>query len=108
MPLRRFALALLGACLAVGIASPHPAYALQLGLNDGESFQYGLRPAQRAVALAHARTAGASLIRLSVNWDDVDVLPPLSSAEARDPGWAGYRWGSLDSQVGAVIGEIEP
>lgn len=67
------------------------------------SFQYGLRPDQRAIALSHARTAGASLIRLSVNWDDVDVQPPVG-AEARNPNWIGYRWGSLDSQVHAVIG----
>ena len=103
MPLRRSALALLVACLVAGIAPPHSASALQLGFNDGESFQWGLSPDQRAIALAHAQSAGASLIRLSVNWNGVDLEPPQSSAQARDPNWDGYRWGALDTQVRAVV-----
>jgi hypothetical protein len=82
---------------------------MRLGFNDGRSFQYGLDPDQRAVALAHAHAAGASLIRLSVNWGTVSFAPPLTAAGARDPNSHEYRWGPLDAQVRAVVGAgLEP
>src|SRR2546423_7304870 len=77
---------------------------MRLGFNDGVSFQGGLSSEQRDVALAHARGAGASMIRLSIGWNAVDVQQPSSRAEVRDPNWSGYRWGPVDSQVRAVLG----
>jgi hypothetical protein len=84
---------------ASALAAPAP---LTLGMNDPDAFQGGLAPDQRAVALAHARDSGASIVRLGFSWAAIEPKAPSGSAQARDPGWAGYNWTETDAEVRAV------
>lgn len=92
--------AALAALLALAVCSTASAAprTLRTGFTDIDSFQVQTG-SERALALQHARGAGASIVRLPGSWLNVEPVAPPSAAAARDPAWAGYNWAALDSQV---------
>jgi hypothetical protein len=100
--LRRTALAAL-ACAALGagtLTAPAGAGAsaprgLLTGLTDGLAFESAPEP-DRAIAYQHAHAAGASIIRLTFAWANIEPAAPPDDATARDPGWPGYHWQLVD------------
>ena len=54
---------------------------------------------ESALVFRRIRAAGASFARFSAHWSDVAPKKPPTRADARDPGWSGYRWESVDRQV---------
>jgi hypothetical protein len=58
---------------------------------------------QRATALPMARAAGASYVRLFLEWRAIAPVTPPQGFVATDPTTPGYRWDNMD----AILGEIE-
>jgi len=112
--MRRFALALavvLAAATAL-LLPPNAAAArgLQLGFHDDDAFT-GPSDPESALALQHARDAGATVARFFVYWNTVAVsgTPPADLAAAADPAWPGYDWTRTDRTVRRMASAgIEP
>jgi cellulase (glycosyl hydrolase family 5) len=58
---------------------------------------------QRAMALPMARAAGASYVRLFVEWRAIAPATPPQGFVAADPASPGYTWGNMD----AILEEVE-
>jgi hypothetical protein len=93
------ALALLAAAAPAG-AAPAP---MALGMQDPFAFQGELKGAQLELALARAREADSSIVRLGVSWRYYQKRKPKSRAQARDHRWKGYDWAQVDAEVRAVV-----
>jgi hypothetical protein len=91
------------AALATAAGAAAAPARFDLGIQDFETFQGNLSPDERAVALTHAHEAGASIIRLSLSWRDIDTRDPGTRANATNPDWAGYRWAEYDREIRAVV-----
>ncbi len=74
---------------------------LTLGFADDEAFT-DLPAADVATNLEHAKSAGASVLRVELRWSDVAPKRPPSPAVAADPGWSGYRWDHADEVIRAI------
>jgi hypothetical protein len=62
-----------------------------------------------AIAFAHARQTGATVVRLSLDWRQVAPRPLSAGADPADPGNPRYRWGAVDRQVRlAVQARLQP
>ena len=79
---------------AAGAATP------VLGLSDDLAFTDS-RPAQRALAFAEARRAGARLVRITLDWSLVAPGGPVkpSGFDAAEPADLAYRWGYVEDAV---------
>src|SRR5947207_699427 len=90
-----------GASASAARARSHP---IQTGLQDGAAIFY--RPTA-PLAMAHIRAAGASWVRLDVEWRQ--VAPPGSSKpagfDAANPGDPSYDWGGVDFAVREAVGK---
>jgi hypothetical protein len=87
-----------GALLAFPAQSPAAVHGLTLGFTDFTAFEYSTG-ADRQLELQRARTAGASIIRLGMDWATTSPTKPPSLAQERDPSWVGYNWADTDSTV---------
>src|SRR5436190_1361522 len=90
----------LALALLAGLVPAHSQarHGLLTGFTDHEAFQR-LDLAQRRAAFQHMRSAGGSVVRLTVSWRDIAPTRPPNAAAARDPAWSGYHWGSVDDAV---------
>jgi hypothetical protein len=87
---------------------PFPAGGLVRGVSDGTLFKSTDGP-EREAAFALARSSGAAVARITVDWRNVapDIPPP--GFDARDPASAGYRFGILDAAVrSAAASGVQP
>jgi len=83
------------------LAVPQAASArhtLRTGFTDDSVFR-SAPPGERLAGFGHVHSAGGSVVRVFFSWAELAPTPPPSSAVARNPGWAGYRWGTLDRVV---------
>jgi hypothetical protein len=85
------------------VATASAAQGFQLGFTDFGAFE-NATGVERQTALQHARDAGASIIRLGMDWDATSKTKPPSLAVERDPSWAGYDWSETDSTVRSTAG----
>src|SRR5690242_20862178 len=84
------AAATIATTLAVA-ATASAAQGFQLGFTDFGAFE-NATGVERQTALQHAKDAGASIIRLGMDWDATSKTKPPSLAAERDPSWPGYDW----------------
>ena len=87
-----------GALLSFPAQSPAAVHGLTLGFTDYTAFEF-YTGADRQLALQRAHGAGASIIRLGMDWASTSPTKPPSLAQERDPSWAGYNWADTDSTV---------
>src|SRR5690242_9862430 len=103
-PIMRIAAA--AATIATTLTLVAPAFAVQgfqLGFTDFGAFE-NATGVERDTALQHAKDAGASIIRLGMDWDATSKTKPPSLAVERDPSWSGYDWSETDSTVRSAAG----
>ena len=88
-------LSLVAALLAAPAAASARPHNLLTGFTDDAVF---LRAplADRQAGFSHARAARGSVVQVFISWADVAPSRPPSRSVARDPGWGGYRWDTLD------------
>lgn len=86
--------------VVVGGAHAAAAPTLRLGIADQAIFT-NPAPADAALALGRIAGAGGSIVRVGYRWSAIAPAAPPSAAEARDPGWAGYRFERLDAMARA-------
>ena len=62
---------------------------------------YSLESPEANIAYEHLRRAGATFVRIMMNWVDVAPggLKQPAAFQPRDPGDARYRWGLIDNEV---------
>lgn len=112
MTARRAALALAASAAIGGGASPPAAAQVQEPFTRGVSdARLLLSPdaAVRRAALARAKIAGASVVRLSVGWRAIVDPAPPPSFDATDPDDPSYDFSRLDAGVrDAVAAGLEP
>jgi len=112
--LRPAAAVLVGAVALAGVeaastsadaAAPPPARPLATGVFDPTTFA----GSEAATALRRVRSAGASTVRLSLNWQSVaPTARPQGFADA-DPEAPEYRWAPVDKEVrAAAAAGLEP
>ncbi|HEY4428969.1 MAG TPA: hypothetical protein VGN08_12260 [Solirubrobacteraceae bacterium] len=89
------------------LRGPFPDNGLVRGISDG--IMLSADPAVREYAVALAKGAGASVVRIPVNWAfHVAPKPPLAF-DPTDPGSAAYNFAGIDAAVrSAVAGGLEP
>ncbi len=88
-------------CLAGALVcapSAGAARGLTLGFSDRTAFTE-MSPADVTTNIAHAKAAGASIVRFELRWSTVAPTRPPSQATAADPGWSGYRWAETDAAL---------
>jgi hypothetical protein len=78
-------------------------HGLRTGFTDHLAFEYAPTEADRLVALQHARAAGATFIRVEVDWSRTAPTKPPSLAVERDPSWAGYNWTRNDQFIKDIV-----
>jgi hypothetical protein len=99
------ALALLLALPAPGKAAPR---SLTTGFTDFVSFQFN-EATDRQFGFQQARSAGASMIRLTFNWDQLAPNAPPNIATTANPSWSGYDWSREDTAIKeAVAAGVKP
>ncbi|MBI5103922.1 MAG: hypothetical protein HZB46_02835 [Solirubrobacterales bacterium] len=94
---RHAVLALAAAGLAAAPAAQAGPPAMRLGVSDTATIQKD--PTQRPAALANLVAARGTTLRIMQRWREIARQAPPDAATARDPGWAGYSWSSLDALV---------
>jgi hypothetical protein len=88
---------LLVALILAGFAAPAAsAGPLRTALFDPTAYASSER---QAISFARSRAAGASLVRLTLQWRFVAPASPPPGFNAVDPGSPGYNWGWFDHQV---------
>ena len=80
------------------LAGPFPRGGLLRGVSEG-TLLLSESPATRAQALARIRAAGASVVRIPVDWRDVVSASPPAGFDARDPSSPGYHFELIDAAV---------
>lgn len=87
---------------------PFPAGGLLLGVSDGTLFK-SADAGRREASFALARSAGASVARITVDWRNVAPASPQAGFDARDPAEPSYDFGALDAAVrGASAAGLAP
>lgn len=77
-------------------------HGLKLGFTDTASFQIA-DPSDRAIAYQHAKAAGASLLRVTTDWDKLAPTAPPNIATSANPNWSGYNWAFTDAAVRETV-----
>jgi hypothetical protein len=72
------------------------------GISEGVALLDEPPPAREAV-LQRIRAAGASVVRIAVNWRDYVTAEPGPGFRASDPNSAGYHFAPLDTAVEAIV-----
>ncbi len=80
------------------LTGPFPRGGLVRGVSEG-TLLLSENPATRAQALARIRAAGASVVRIPVDWRDVVSASPPIGFDARDPSSPGYHFELIDAAV---------
>ncbi len=79
-------------------AGAQAAAGLDLGFND-ERLSQNSTEAEIAQAMPRAREAGATWWRAELRWSRIAPTQPPTTADARNPAWAGYDWRLTDRVV---------
>jgi hypothetical protein len=90
-----------GCAVLLALITAAPAagsHGLRTGFADFDAFQR-LNGGERSAAYDNMRAARGSVVRLQVSWRGVARSKPPSRQAARDPGWPGYDWSSVDGVV---------
>jgi hypothetical protein len=90
------------------LEGPFPSGGLQRGVSDGQLLLS--EPAGvRELALSRIREAGARVVRIPVNWNDIVNATPAPGFLATDPASAEYHFGLIDAAVlGTVAAGLTP
>lgn len=87
---------------------PFPAGGLLRGISDGALFKSS-DGADREAAFALARSAGAAVARITVDWRNVAPAAPPPGFDARDPASPGYDFAAIDAAVrGSAAAGLQP
>ncbi len=87
---------------------PFPHDGLARGVSEG-TLLLDQDPRVRALAFDRIRAAGATVVRIPVNWRDVVASDPPASFQARDPASPTYHFGLIDDAVvGAAAAGLTP
>src|ERR1700686_3142458 len=87
---------------------PFPASGLIRGTSDG-GLMLSEDPAIRALAMVKSRVAGASIVRIPVNWRNLVRAAPPAGFQASDPASPAYNFTRIDGAVqSAVAAGLEP
>jgi hypothetical protein len=87
---------------------PFPQGGLTRAISDG-GLLLDEHQAVRELALARIRAAGATVVRIPVDWRDVAVATPPPGFQARDPASPGYDFARIDASViSAVTAGLTP
>jgi hypothetical protein len=81
---------------------PFPRGGLVRGISDA-GVGPGAEPGARALALTRIREAGASVVRIRVDWRDTVAARPPPGFDPRDPASPAYRFGTIDANVESVV-----
>lgn len=81
---------------------PFPAHGLARGVSDG-AFLLDPSAEVRGLALARIRQAGASVVRIPVNWSELVAPHPGGGFDPRDPASRSYAFGRLDAAVRSAV-----
>jgi hypothetical protein len=88
--------------LAVGVDARPAASEARSPFLGPRPLQTGVFPItlpESPLVLSRVRAAGTSVVRFVLNWQQVAVRRPTSSAVARDPSFSGYDWHGMDDAV---------
>jgi hypothetical protein len=77
---------------------PFPHDGLQRGVSDG-TLVLSEDPAVRRLAARRVREAGATVMRIPVDWRDCVIADPPAGFDARDPTSPAYRFALIDAAV---------
>jgi hypothetical protein len=80
------------------LAGPFPREGLVRGISDG-GLLLDEHEAVRELALQRIRGAGATVVRIPVNWNGVVLASPSAGFQASDPASPAYRFARLDASV---------
>ena len=80
------------------LVGPFPAGGLVRAVSDGTLFK-SADSSVRALALQRTREAGATVVRITVDWRNVAAAAPPAGFDARDPASPGYDFATLDAAV---------
>jgi hypothetical protein len=83
------------------LSGPFPRTGLVRAVSDG-SLLLSEDQATRALAVADIRAAGATVVRIPVNWEDVVAAAPAAGFDARDPSDPAYDFARIDASVSSV------
>ncbi len=87
---------------------PFPRGGLARGVSDG-TLLLSTNPGVRALAVTRIREAGASVVRIPVDWRESVVASPPADFDARDPASPAYRFALTDAAViSAVAAGLRP
>jgi hypothetical protein len=87
---------------------PFPRSGLARGTSDG-GLMLSEDPSVRALAMADTHAAGASLVRIPVNWRDIVQAEPSAGFQAADPASPAYDFTRIDAAVrSAAVAGLEP
>jgi hypothetical protein len=87
---------------------PFPTGPLTRGVSEG-TLLLDPREATRELAFSRIREAGASAVRIPVDWRDIAPAAPTAQFRARDAGDPSYHFGALDAAVrDAVAAGLRP
>jgi hypothetical protein len=90
------------------LTGPFPRGGLVRGVSEG-TLLLSQSPATRAQAFARIRAAGASVVRIPVDWRTVVSPSPPPGFDARDPASPSYRFEAIDAAVrGAAAAGLRP
>jgi hypothetical protein len=87
---------------------PFPQQGLQRGISDG-TLLLSEDANVRALAVRRIREAGATIVRIPVDWRDIAPTESEPSFQARDPASPGYKFAPVDAAVlSAVAAGLRP
>jgi hypothetical protein len=81
---------------------PFPSNGLLRGISDG-SLLLSEAPSIRAFAVSHARSAGATVIRIPVDWRDRVIADPPPEFDPSDPASPAYQFELIDAAVRSTV-----
>lgn len=81
---------------------PFPRGGLVRGVSEGSLLLDG-DPQVRELALTRIRAAGASTVRIPVDWRDLVEADPPAGFDARDPSGPSYKFARLDAAVESAV-----
>ena len=81
---------------------PFPHAGLTRAISDGGLLLDEHQPV-RELALARIRGAGATVVRIPVDWRDIAAAAPPPGFQARDPANPGYNFARIDASVSSAV-----
>ena len=84
------------------LGGPFPAGGLVRGVSDGVLLE-SADPGTRALALARIRAAGATVVRIPVDWHELVSAGPPAGFDPSDPADRSYHFARLDEAVRSAV-----